>query len=135
MTTKISSEELEALYPNVYSDECCSFEIPIGWYPLIAELSHDINEILKLNPGSSIVCEQVKQKFGGLRFYYSERCLTKYQSDLIKDLVLKTEIKSEAICEETGEKGLQCKKAGWYRTLSKEAAEKLGFEILEERIT
>ena len=46
------------------------FAIYKGWYTIIEALSNDL-EILMEHSGYIIVAKQVKEKFGGLRFYTS----------------------------------------------------------------
>jgi len=45
------------------------FECGDGWYKLLDELFHDLNEIEKEHH-LGLILEQVKEKFGGLRCYY-----------------------------------------------------------------
>ena len=63
-------------FPNLYKPKGSeiSFYLPIGWYPLVRKLSKDINVELENNPElkSKFKILQVKEKFGGLRFYLSE---------------------------------------------------------------
>lgn len=59
---------------------------------------------------SQVVAMQVKEKFGGLRFYYYGG------DDYISGLVDMAESMSYIICEECGDKGFP-NKNGWIRTL------------------
>ena len=57
---------------------------------------------------------QVKEKFGGLRFYYDP---TEIEiTDQIFDLVTRAETESYKICEECGKPG-KLRNKGWYVTL------------------
>jgi len=75
---------------------------------------------------------QIKEKFGGLRFYYS------YEGDRvdeISDLIHDAEERSFKICEVTGEDGELCIKGkgyGWLKTLSDGEAGRQGYETLKE---
>jgi hypothetical protein len=75
---------------------------------------------------------QIKEKFGGLRFYYS------YEGDRvdeISDLIHGAEERSFKICEVTGEDGELCIKGkgyGWLKTLSDGEAGRQGYETLKE---
>ena len=64
---------------------------------------------------------QVKEKFGGLRFYYSGG------DGRIEGMVSFAEQLSYKICEETGERGYECSKNGWLRTLSIAQMSKYGY--------
>jgi hypothetical protein len=62
---------------------------------------------------------QVKEKFGGLRFYINEG------TDEIFKRISEAENKSYEICEVTGEPGTLRTDIGWYRTLCDEEYEKI----------
>ena len=90
-----------------------------GWYDLLYELCTRIQEIID-DKGDEEFREyfrilQVKEKFGGLRFYMSGA------PKLIHDLVDEYEEKSYKTCELCGEPGqmMSCNvgKGGWYQTL------------------
>ena len=82
------------------------FECDDGWFNLIYELS---GKISKLDPDCMAV--QVKEKFGGLRFY------TYSSSDECYDLIDKYENQSYKICETCGDKGKVRDDHGWFKTL------------------
>jgi hypothetical protein len=93
------------------SSESClafGFEINEGWYPLIEELCEKIKEIVG---DGDFEVQQVKEKFGTLRFYY--HCGTDAE---VSDLVWDYEEKSGKICEVCGEPGVQ-RRGGWLVTL------------------
>lgn len=96
-----------------------------GWHNLIKKLVFDIKELI---PEEAINILQVKEKFGGLRFYvgtsyeYSEQ-LTQQQSielnekwNKILKLIDLAEEKSYITCMICGEKG-KIRKGGWLVTL------------------
>jgi len=87
------------------TDSYC-FECSEGWYPLIQEL---IEDLIKLGWDKQVT--QVKEKFGGLRFYISGG------STEIYDRITEAETKSYTICEECGAPGELRKDLGWYFTL------------------
>jgi len=81
-----------------------------GWYNLIDELS------AKLEP-YGVVAAQVKEKFGGLRFYLDyPKHLSKEQVDEIREIKNECEQRSYKICENCGEPG-KVRRGGWIRTL------------------
>jgi len=89
------------------------FSVDQGWYPLIKEL---IDDLIKLGWNKQ-VC-QVKEKFGGLRFYINEG------SDEIYKRITQAENDSYKICEITGKPGELRNDIGWYTTLCDEEYEK-----------
>jgi hypothetical protein len=80
------------------------FECGDGWFELVRDLSE------KLEP-HGVEAIQVKEKFGGLRFY-----LVGGAPDEVWDLIDEAETKSEKICELCGEPGTLRGK-GWVKTL------------------
>jgi hypothetical protein len=89
------------------------FSVDQGWYPLIKDL---IDDLIKLDWNKQ-VC-QVKEKFGGLRFYINEG------SDQIFKRITQAENDSYTICEVTGKPGELRTDLGWHTTLCDEEYEK-----------
>lgn len=85
---------------------CGIFECDNGWFPLIKDLIEDLIAL-----GWDKKTCQVKEKFGGLRFYINEG------SDEIFNRITKAERDSYEICERCGEKGEIRTDIGWYLTL------------------
>jgi hypothetical protein len=81
-----------------------------GWEPIVDELHA---AVLEIDP--DVVVDQVKEKFGGLRYYYSS---DSDRSDEIEKLIDEAEAKASKSCEvcgapgETGTFG-----SGWANTL------------------
>lgn len=88
---------------------CGFFGVGVGWYPLIKDLITDLIEL-----GWDKKTCQVKEKFGGLRFYINAG------SDKIYERITLAESQSYEICEVCGEKGELRKNVGWYTTLCDE---------------
>ena len=89
------------------------FECNSGWYLLIKELIEDLVEL----GWDREVC-QVKEKFGGLRFYINAG------SDEIHDRITEAEKASYETCEVTGQPGKLRNDLGWIETLCDEEYEK-----------
>ena len=85
------------------------FECNSGWYPLLKDL---IVDLIGLGWDKQIC--QVKEKFGGLRFYIYEG------SDEIHARISKAENQSYEICEVTGKPGQLRTDLGWIETLCEE---------------
>jgi hypothetical protein len=90
------------------------FTVGEGWFPLIKSL---IEDLIALGWNKQ-VC-QVKEKFGGLRFYINNG------SDEIFDRIRKAEDDSLNICEKTGKPGYLRNDNGWLVTLCDEEYKKL----------
>jgi len=104
-------ESIGGLENGFYSDRpsikhCEVFDVDSGWYPIIKDL---IEDLIKLGWDKQIC--QVKEKFGGLRFYINTG------SDEIFKRIHLAENQSYEICETCGEKGEMRTDLGWYSTL------------------
>ena len=89
-------EKLHEDYPNLFKR--IFFECGSGWYELLNELAKKITDHCK-DKGIEIHASQVKEKYGGLRFYVDSA------TDEIYDLIDQAEKKSFDICEICGELG------------------------------
>lgn len=104
-------ESIGGLENGFHSDkppitDCEFFSVSSGWYPLIKKL---IEDLIKLGWNKQ-VC-QVKEKFGGLRFYINEG------SKEIHDRISEAEKLSYKTCEMCGEEGELRTKIRWFTTL------------------
>ena len=109
MNKKNTQRLLEA-FPGLYADHdkpmtqtamCWGFECRDGWFDLIWQLSEKIEAQARkegLEPGSALWprAVQVKEKFGGLRFYIDNG------SEAIQDLIEAAETESLCTCEDCG---------------------------------
>lgn len=82
------------------------FDVDKGWYPLIQNL---IQELIELGWDKQIT--QVKEKFGGLRFYVHNA------NEEMNVVINKYEKLSYETCETCGDKGEIRRDIGWWRTL------------------
>lgn len=93
---------------------CWGIECPEGWFNILSELCKKLeflNNTLCKNYNVQIVAEQVKEKFGTLRFYYNilpfcedENLEKTYHiiNDIVSDIVNMAEVKSGEICQICG---------------------------------
>lgn len=90
-----------------------------GWYPLIVELDRQITEVV---PTYDIY--QVKEKFGGLRFYIGP--LTPDVFPLVHNLINAAEARSYHTCEVCGVEGNQVttEGTGWVTSRCPECHQK-----------
>lgn len=88
------------------------FGIGKGWWPLVHDLMGDL-----FAAGWNGELLQVKEKFGGLRFYIDSRSESRDDSrNDIHRLIFRAEEDSLRICEECGAPGVQ-RYGGWIKTL------------------
>ncbi len=127
-------------YPNLHpKDEdgntlppICGNDCPTGWYIVVDELCQCIHNYTTLvsrsrqkEDGSyervyppTIIIEQIKSKFGGLRFYYSGGDAE------ISGMIRFAEYLCSKTCEITGGKGRSVTINNWIWTLSEEEIQK-----------
>ncbi|MCK9544159.1 MAG: hypothetical protein M0R03_19240 [Novosphingobium sp.] len=90
---------------------CWGFECGDGWYWLIDSLCNQLQWDIDHNRYPQIEAVQVKEKFGGLRFYVSG--CNENQSGSIEF----AELLSSTICEKCGQPGATQTETGWIQTL------------------
>lgn len=108
-------EELEQLL-SPHMDGKPYIECDEGWDELLIALHH---QIVKLMPDYHL--GQVKEKFGGLRFYWDPSfpggAVDIELHDAVCDLVDKTEKQASETCEICGVAGKPSSCRGWYKTV------------------
>jgi hypothetical protein len=96
---RYTSEKTKPLIPMIFGFECGD-----GWYNIIDKLSAEIEKYNKVVMESDIpeddkypvIAFQVKEKFGGLRFYVGGA------PEFIHELITKAENESYEVCENCG---------------------------------
>lgn len=68
-----------------------------------------------------VILDQVKEKFGTLRFYVTS------EDDTVKGMIYLAEALSEKTCQNTGKQGSLHHRGRWYATLSSAQAKKFGY--------
>lgn len=109
------AKRMEKSYPKMYSGKYGGFAVGKGWYPIIERLSASIQQHIEFKNRNEqvveqVVVEQIKEKFGGLRFYYQGG------DEYIHGLVSMAESWAGIACEECGGIGKR-RGGGWVRTL------------------
>lgn len=104
-------EEIGGVHNGFYTDrppikERGFFGIWNGWLGLVKEMMEDIIQM-----GWNKEISQVKEKFGGLRFYINSA------SNEIHNRITVAENLSYKVCEKCGEPGELRTDIGWYLTL------------------
>jgi hypothetical protein len=127
-------------YPVVFKNMNTTLynSIPPGWVNILDKLCSDltnlIEEELKRSPPNPdeypFTVLQIKEKFGGLRFYCQTFTDNEEYNNKINILISKAEDQSYATCATTGNPGLLCRKDGYYETMCEELRIFKGFEVL-----
>ena len=102
-------------YPKIFSGQYGGFAIGAGWWHLIDTLCGNIQSHLDWKekqgkPVPQVVAAQIKEKFGGLRFYYDGG------DDKVSGMVTMAESWADSTCEVCGVPGTR-RDGGWIRTL------------------
>lgn len=90
-----------------------------GWSKILNELYDAVEYLEKTYPGTEIYIEQIKEKFGGLRFYYSANVAKEVPQvvwNMFERLTGWAEASSISTCEQCGEWG-ERRNDGWILTL------------------
>jgi len=105
-------KKLIAAFPKLYRVQrmLWGFECGDGWYDLLYELSAELEALIDPDEEFPICAVQVKEKFGGLRFYLSS------ETEEMSELIHKAEVKSEHTCEICGAPG-RPRGGGWIAVL------------------
>lgn len=101
--------------PNYYN----SVDVDEGWYQIVVDCDNLLTEI---DPDYQIA--QIKQKFGGLRYYFQPSDVNNGELYVkMNAVVLAYEKIASITCEATGKPGVLMKsKGGWVKTLDPEYA-------------
>lgn len=126
-----------AKFPDIFADRnkpmsetcmCWGFDVGPGWHVIIHDACEKLSFLGKAF-GLIVVADQIKEKFGTLRFYHhvikdpnapsthwTDDALS-MAYDVIDDVVSHAERKTENACEECGEHGDCVTICGWVSTL------------------
>jgi len=112
---ELFAKKMETTYPKMFAGRYGGFAVGAGWYPILEILCSNIQHHLDWKNRESLVVpqvevDQIKEKFGGLRFYYSGG------DDEISGMVRMAEAWADVACEECGAVGKR-RNGGWIRTL------------------
>jgi hypothetical protein len=112
------AKRMEERFPKMFSQPYGGFAVGAGWWPIIESLCANIqhhtdwwNTNRQDRPVvEQVVVEQIKEKFGGLRFYYQGG------DDNVTGMVRMAEAWADHSCEECGAPGTR-RSGGWIKTL------------------
>jgi len=110
--------KVENLKNKMTPDSYKYIGIDEGWYLIVADCDRDLAAI---NPDYQIL--QIKEKFGGLRYYIKPINATSEQVEAMNKVIRRYENIASRTCEATGLPGVLMKSAGgWLKTLNPEYA-------------
>ena len=109
------TKQMEARFPKMFAEPYGGFACGEGWWPILEALCGQIQHHVDWkNKQSEVVAQvtvnQIKEKFGGLRFYYSGG------DDAIDGMVSMAESWAAHSCETCGSPG-KSRSGGWIKTL------------------
>ena len=133
-------KELMEKFPDLHSKDesgkvvapSCGTSCPVGWQPLVTLLCKEIDSYIKCpryqkNPETNeletsypkpLTIVQIKEKFGGLRFYADGG------DAVVCGMIRFAEAVSFTVCQNSGNPGSTKTIGGWLVTLSEEEYEK-----------
>jgi hypothetical protein len=112
------AKQMEERFPKMFAEPYGGFCCGEGWWPILTNLCANIQHHLDWKNKQSevvpqVVVAQIKEKFGGLRFYYDGG------DDEISGMVRMAEAWAGNTCETCGKPGYQ-REGGWIKTLCNE---------------
>jgi hypothetical protein len=112
---EVFAKKMEEQYPKMFENKYGGFAVGVGWYPILEALCANIQSHIDWrekqgNAIPQVVVEQIKEKFGGLRFYYQGG------DEQIHGMVRMAEAWAANCCEECCAPGKR-RNGGWIRTL------------------
>lgn len=117
------SNLMESKFPKMFSGQYGGFCIGPGWWPILESLCANIQSHIDWQNKNhekhpvvpQVIVTQIKEKFGGLRFYFDGG------DDNVYGMVRMAEAWAEHVCEECGKPG-KSRNTGWIKTLCDEHA-------------
>jgi hypothetical protein len=112
---EVFAKQMEEKYPKMFANPYGGFAVGAGWYPILEKLCANIQHHIDWKekqgkPIPQVEVEQIKEKFGGLRFYYQGG------DEQIHGMVRMAESWADIACEDCGGIGTR-RSGGWIRTL------------------
>lgn len=139
-------EELElqlfAKYPNILKlyKNSGGLECDDGWYNLLDQCMEEIQYLCDSfsteDRKVEVVADQIKEKFGTLRFYVTLENASNLESRIIHRSIDAAEKDSADTCEVTGNNGKACMSnvRRLYKTLCQEEARSQDFRALDPKV-
>ena len=86
-----------------------------GWRSLLENLFADFDIVLQGTPGATVRIIQIKEKLGGIRFYFAATGIPDAIEEKLRTLSRRAEDASFDLCEVCGAPGVLENKNGWWR--------------------
>jgi hypothetical protein len=107
-------KQMEETFPKMFSNPYGGFAVGQGWWPILEKLCNNIQSHTDWREKQGkdcpqVVVEQIKEKFGGLRFYYQGG------DEYIHGMVTMAESIADITCESCGNPGKR-RGGGWIHT-------------------
>jgi len=106
------AKRMEDRFPKMFAEPYGGFCVSEGWWPILENLCANIQHHINWKRGEcpQVTVNQIKEKFGGLRFYYSGG------DDYISGMISMAESWAGHSCETCGAPG-KSRSGGWIKTL------------------
>ena len=109
------AKHMEEQFPKMFGEKYGGFACGEGWWPILEKLCSNIQSHIdwknrQLEAVPQVTVAQIKEKFGGLRFYYDGG------DEQIRGMVQMAEAWADTSCEECGAPGKR-RDGGWIKTL------------------
>jgi hypothetical protein len=109
------AKHMEETYPKMFEGKYGGLAVGKGWWPILKTLCANIQQHTDWRNRESetvpqVIVEQIKEKFGGLRFYYQGG------DEQVHGMVRMAEAWAANCCEECCAPGIR-RSGGWIRTL------------------
>lgn len=115
-------EQLMHEHPRLFANGSADVGFPRGWLPLLKKTCIQLEELLNdqdIDHFKDFRVQQIKEKYGELRFYYSFCPEPTYEGinlvELVDSVIDQAETLSRTICQDCGGRGY-LRKTGWMRT-------------------
>jgi len=119
------SVNLKEKYPKIFENiHRANYGFPEAWTNLVDNLCLEIQLYCNTHDCDQVQCVQVKEKFGGLRFYVNSA------TDEVYKMIRRAENRSIELCQECGCSNCELiRTKGWISYLCKPCAIKLNKEF------
>jgi hypothetical protein len=112
-------KKMHEKYPAMFAEPYGGFCVGEGWWPILEALCGNIQSHIdwkfRKDPIPQVVVHQIKEKFGGLRFYYEGG------DEAIQGMVTMAESWAYRSCETCGKPG-KPSTSGWIKVACEEHA-------------
>jgi len=97
MTPELTAKLVEA-YPDLFA-EYEYIKCDKGWYDILCIMCYKLDAHIRSIAGSKLKLEQIKEKYGSLRVYYSYDDVAATPQETVKNVVLVDQIIKQAVAD------------------------------------